>query len=76
MIIFYYHAVMNTFIQWKETISDACLTDTPSYFPFIEPNISLLPPRKPHKHTKQHFDFQNNLDQATINSILSHIADT
>ena len=35
---------MNTFIQWQETIiSDAYLTDTPSYFPFIEPNISLLP---------------------------------
>ena len=34
---------MNTFIQWKETISDAYLTDTPSCFPFIEPNISPLP---------------------------------
>ena len=34
---------MNTFIQWQETISDAYLTDTPSYFSFIEPNISLLP---------------------------------
>ena len=42
-IIFYYHAVMNTFIQWQETISDAYLTDTPSYFPFIEPNVSLIP---------------------------------
>ena len=42
-IIFYYHAVMNTFIQWQETISDAFLTYTPSYFPFIEPNTSLLP---------------------------------
>ena len=34
---------MNTFIQWKETISDAYLTDTPSCFPLIEPNISPLP---------------------------------
>ena len=34
---------MNTFIQWQETISDAYLTDTPPYFPFIEPNVSLLP---------------------------------
>ena len=34
---------MNIFIQWQETISDAYLTDTPSYFPLIEPNISLLP---------------------------------
>ena len=34
---------MNTFIQWQETISDAYLTYTPSYFPFIEPNTSLLP---------------------------------
>ena len=42
-IIFYYHVVMNTFIQWQETISDAYLTYTPSYFPFIEPNTSLLP---------------------------------
>ena len=42
-IIFYYHAVMNTFIQWQETISDTYLTDTSSCFPFIEPNISLLP---------------------------------
>ena len=42
-IIFYYHAVMNTFIQWQETISDAYLTDTPSCFLFIEPNISPLP---------------------------------
>ena len=42
-ITFYCHTVMNTFIQWQETISDAYLTDTPSYFPFIEPNISLLP---------------------------------
>ena len=41
-ITFYYHAVMNTFIQWQETISDAYLTDTPPCFPFIEPNISLL----------------------------------
>ena len=38
-----YHGVINTFIQWQEAISDAYLTDTPSYFPFIEPNISLLP---------------------------------
>ena len=44
-IIFYYHAVINTFIQWKETISDAYLTDTPSCFPFIDPNISPLPQR-------------------------------
>ena len=36
------YAVMNTFIQWKETISDAYLTDTPLCFPFIEPNISPL----------------------------------
>ena len=43
-IIFYYHAVMNTFIQWQETISisDAYLTNTP-YYPFVEPNVSLLP---------------------------------
>ena len=34
---------MNTFMQWKETISDTYLTDTPPCFPFIEPNISLLP---------------------------------
>ena len=34
---------MNTFIQWQETISDAYLTYTPSYFPLIEPNTSLLP---------------------------------
>ena len=34
---------MNTFIQWQETISDAYLTYTPSYFPFIQPNTSLLP---------------------------------
>ena len=34
---------MNTFIQWQETISDAYLTDTPPYFPFVEFNISLLP---------------------------------
>ena len=40
-IIFYYHAVMNTFIQWKEAISDAYLTGTLRVF--IEPNISLLP---------------------------------
>ena len=31
------------FYPVEETISDAYLTDTPSYFPFIEPNISLLP---------------------------------
>ena len=44
-IIFYYHAVMNTFIQWQETISisDAYLANTPSYFPLIKPNVSLLP---------------------------------
>ena len=30
-------------IQWQETISDAYLTYTPLCFPFIEPNISLLP---------------------------------
>ena len=42
-IIFYYHAVMNAFIQWKETTGDAYLTDTLSCFPFIEPNISPLP---------------------------------
>ena len=30
-IIFYYHAVMNTFIQWQETISDAYFTDTDSF---------------------------------------------
>ena len=34
---------MNTFIQWKETISDAYLRDTPLCFPFIEPDISPLP---------------------------------
>ena len=34
---------MNTFIQWQETISDAYLTYTPSYFPFIKPNTFLLP---------------------------------
>ena len=34
---------MNTFIQWQETINDAYLTDTPSYFPLVEPNTSLLP---------------------------------
>ena len=34
---------MNAFIQWQETISDAYLTDTPLYFPFIELNISFLP---------------------------------
>ena len=34
---------MNTFIQLQETISDAYLTYTPSYFPFIKPNTSLLP---------------------------------
>ena len=42
-VIFYYHVVMHTFIQWKETISDPYLTDTPSCFPFIEPNICPLP---------------------------------
>ena len=42
-IIFYYHAVMNTFMPWQETISDTYLTYTPPCFPFIEPNISLLP---------------------------------
>ena len=41
-IIFYYHVVMNTFIQWQETISDAYLTYTPSYFPFIEPNALVI----------------------------------
>ena len=55
-IIFYYHAVMNTFIQWQETINDAYLTDTSPYFPFIEPNVSLRSPRKPRKHTKERFD--------------------
>ena len=34
---------MNTFIQWQETISDAYLTYTPSYFPFIKRNTFLLP---------------------------------
>ena len=34
---------MNTFIQWQETISDAYLAYTPSYFPFIKPNTFLLP---------------------------------
>ena len=42
-IIFYYHAVMNIFIQWQKTISDTYLTYTPPCFPFIEPNVSLLP---------------------------------
>ena len=56
-IIFYYHAVMNTFIQWQETISDAYLTYTPSYFPFIKPKHITPSPRKPRKHTKQRFDF-------------------
>ena len=42
-IIFYCHAVMNTFIQWQETSSDTYLTCTPLCFPLIEPNISLLP---------------------------------
>ena len=42
-IIFYYHAVLNTFIQRQETINDTYLTDTPPCFPFIEPDISLLP---------------------------------
>ena len=45
-IIFYYHAVMNTFTQWQETISDTYLTDTPPCFAFIEPNISLLPTKQ------------------------------
>ena len=34
---------MNIFIQWQASISDAYLTDTHPYFPFIELNISLLP---------------------------------
>ena len=42
-IIFHHHALMNTFIQWRKTISDTYLTDTLPCFPFIEPNISLLP---------------------------------
>ena len=43
MIIFYCHEVINTFIQWKETISVTYLTDTPSCLPFIEANVYLLP---------------------------------
>ena len=42
-IIFYCDEVMNTFIQWQETISGVFLTDTLPYFPFIELDISLLP---------------------------------
>ena len=56
---------MNTFIQWQETISDAYLTDTPPYFPFIELNISLSP-RKSRKHTKQRFDYATN---GTVDSL-------
>ena len=59
---------MNIFIQWQETISDAYLTDTPSYFPFIEPNISLLPqgslasiPSNTLITESDFFDFSDNL---------------
>ena len=31
-IIFYYHAVMNTFIQWQEIVYDKYSTHTPPYF--------------------------------------------
>ena len=43
LLSLFYHAVMNTFIQQRETISGAYLTDTPLCFPFIEPDTSLLP---------------------------------
>ena len=41
--LFDYHAVMNTFIQQQETLSDTHSTYTPPCFPSIELNMSLLP---------------------------------
>ena len=46
-IIFYYHAVLNTFIQKQATISDTYVTYTPPCFPFFHSFISPSPMEPP-----------------------------